>query len=144
MSVYVVQIMSALVNMSVNVNVNHRFFFTSNLLTIPAWVKLWLFKPSRGLGKRNPLKHIHVTAISNTDVLSFYLTSFSGHHIKLKKIRKKKRFINLYWWNGVLLEFTNSQMCLLAVLVKMYIKNMHLIVFTTLIKTLRLGIKKNI
>lgn len=64
-------------------------FSTSGLLTIPAWVTLWLLKPSRCVGKGNALKHVHVTAISNTDVLSFYLTFFSSHHPKLHKLGTK-------------------------------------------------------
>lgn len=61
-------------------------FSTSSQLTIPACVTRWLFKPSGDVGKGNPLKHVHVTAISNTDILPLYLTSFGGHHPELHKL----------------------------------------------------------
>lgn len=63
--------------------------FSRGLLTVPAWVRLWFFKPSRGVSEGNPLEDVHVTSKSNTDVLPLYPTSFCAHHAELHKLDAK-------------------------------------------------------
>ena len=61
-----------------------------SLPTVPAWVALWLLKPSGDVSKGNPLKDVHGATEPKTNVVTLHQPSLCVHRPELQKLCTKE------------------------------------------------------